>query len=161
MADSYDLDRAPITLQQPRNVISLAVILGVVGVLVCGSQVDHAVDGREAAGFLALVAIFALIAIAGVIGLFRPSRLRIAQEGLIFRGTFNNVTWKWSDFSAIRVVSVAGIGGVGFEFAKSLTLGQRVAKACGAPGYWGLPTSWPLGEVELAQLLNAAKARWS
>ncbi|MDB5496909.1 MAG: hypothetical protein JWP28_940 [Phenylobacterium sp.] len=160
MGFDYDLDRAPVMLEQPRAQLTFFATVMVAGTLLWATFERHVTSRSESAGYISGTVFFTLISIGAVAAAFRPSRLNIAAEGLTFRGTFASFTWQWSELSKISVISLRGMSGVRFDFAKPLTFGQRLARACGIPGYGGLPTGWPLGATELSKLLNDAKTRW-
>ena len=119
-----------------------------------------------------IIAYFSMIFFGAGIPLFawrliRPEVLTVSPNGMTWRGTFKTVHWTWKDIQGIRAYRPSSkmiSEHVGFNFTESYHQRHRgiyrVAKAiAGVEGSIG--GGWELKAIDLAELLNKARARWT
>ncbi len=95
--------------------------------------------------------------------LLRPDSLELSPAGIVWRSVFKTMSWKWQDVGNFRAYRVFFSRQVGFDFSASYS-GQTRLRAtnkslAGVEG--ALTGNWEIGPVELAKLLNEARARWA
>jgi hypothetical protein len=99
--------------------------------------------------------------------LLRPHTLEIGPSGLVWRNLFRTESFRWRDvrdFRPYRPSAKVITPAIGFDFADDYKPQQRrfrwVVRQCtGVAGSLG--SGWELNAAELANLLNAARARWA
>jgi hypothetical protein len=93
----------------------------------------------------------------------RPNVLTLSPDGLALRTRWRSARWSWdqvSHFRALRVHIASRF--VGFDFAEQspgpVSFMQYYVHYAGADDSLG--GGWETGPTQLAELLNAARARW-
>jgi len=96
----------------------------------------------------------------------RPDTLEVGPSGLVWRNLFRSTSFRWHDvrdFRPYRPTSKIRSPHIGFDFADDYKPEERGSRAVvrqltGVAGSLG--GGWELDAADLANLLNAARARW-
>jgi len=114
---------------------------------------------------VAIMAVWTPVLLSGFVtaaaGILFPERLVIAAEGLTRTTAWRTQRWTWNEVRHVTLIRTR----IPFT-QKQLSIGvtfQRYAPADSARGAWRhvFHPIWPMGNDELADTLNRARAQWS
>jgi len=158
-----DLDQPPVVIRSSQRTSWWLLIASVVfvagGVLMLRDPTQNPI-----VGYLAIIFFGAGIPIFAW-RLIRPEVLTVSPDGLTWRSAFRTMHFRWDAVQRFRAYSPTGTISkhVGFDFTDSQTqskgLRQTAKALTGVEGALG--SGWELSAADLADLLNAARARWA
>lgn len=163
-ADTPSLDKPPIVIRSARWKAALSVVGALVFVAI-GSWIAGAAGeslDEKALGF-ACVGFFGFCGVVAAGRLVRPPALELSPEGLRLARAFRPpVLYAWREIGPFRTWAYGRTRIVVFDVAGPRKTSARFnlnRSLSGADA--SLPTGWGMRPEALAELLNAAKARWS
>jgi len=151
------LGQPPIIIRSSRMTAALMLLIDVgfvaIGVMMARDPEESAIIAYLIAGFFALgIPIF-------VWRVIRPDTMTLTKDGITWQGMFKTDHWPWTevqDFRAYKPASRTIAKHVGFDFTDGND--PATTKWMGVGGSFG--TGWELSAVDLADLLNKARAMW-
>lgn len=155
------LDQPPIVLRTSVLKAGLLMIGSGIAAFFCGSLITMTPPpSRALSGLVA----FGLAAVYFAWRLVCPNILTLSPEGLAWQSPFRTTRWAWRDVSRFRAIQVHIFSQhVGFDVADGvpgpMSFTQYYVRYAGADNSLG--GSWEVSARALAEILNAAQARWA
>ncbi|HEY8004052.1 MAG TPA: PH domain-containing protein [Phenylobacterium sp.] len=148
-------------LVQPRWKLGLVALLGLGCLAICIVGVVYPPEDTDLRfGVYLGLPLSVAIVVFGAVGIFRPGRLNIDEQGVVYRTAFHTRRWAWSDLAGVEIVKLGRTPAIVFRRKTAPPASGNPLGQLALLGNDALPGAWPIKTRELFDLITEAKARW-